>query len=104
MAFDLEQVEYICQHAKAIAFDTCHKIYIIGDETELEKMRGYGYEMIITNEEMNPAELAGMVHSWYRNSCGLRFVEFVNTNADTGDTDFETIIGQGEDPDEEDEE
>ena len=103
---DFDKIDGYAENAVAVAFDTCHKIYIIGDDTELEKMRGYGYQEIVAQEDgATTYEMAETVKAWYHGSCGLRFVEFVKTNAETGDTDFTTVIAQGEDDDpEEDEE
>jgi hypothetical protein len=103
--FDLEKVEYYTQHASGIAFDTCHKIYIMGDDTEVEKMRGYGYETLFTSKDMNAEEMAVQVQSWFNNSCMLRFIEFTNTDPKTGETQFESVISQFEvDEDEEESE
>jgi hypothetical protein len=102
---DLSKIDDFAENSVAVAFDTCHKIYMIGDDTELENMRGYGYQEIVTIEDgATHKELAEQVSFWYQHSCGLRFVEFVSTNAKTGDTDFTTVIAQGEDDPEEDEE
>ena len=58
--------------AKAIAWDTCHKIYLLMDDEQVETMRGYGYDPLITNKELTPEE--------------------IDPNAG-----FESLIGQGED-------
>jgi hypothetical protein len=91
-------VEDRVSEAKAIAFDTCHKIYLLMDDEQVEVMRGYGYDPLITSAEADPYTMFEILKNWYDDSCGLRFIEAVSTNHG-----FETLIGQGE-GDEEDEE
>jgi len=94
--------------AKGIAFDTCHKIYILMDENQVDIMRGYGYgnendpDSLITSNQMNPAELATIVVTWFQRSCGLRFIQALSTG-EQGEPVFEDIIGQFDDYDDEDE-
>jgi hypothetical protein len=40
---DFTDVEIVLPHAKAIAFDGCHKIYVLMDNEQVTKMTGYGY-------------------------------------------------------------
>jgi hypothetical protein len=82
--------------AEAIAWDNCHKIYILMDSEQVELMRGYGYDPIITNEEMNPDDMFGLVQEWYQDSCGLRFIQAVSTNDIDPNAGFESLISQGE--------
>jgi len=87
--------------AKAIAWDNCHKIYILMDSEQVELMRSYGYDPLITNEEMNPDDMFGLVQEWYEDSCGLRFIQAVSTNHINPNAGFESLISQGEDYEEE---
>jgi hypothetical protein len=87
--------------AEAIAWDNCHKIYILMDSEQVELMRGYGYDPLITNEEMNPDDMFGLVQEWYQDSCGLRFIQAVSTNNIDPNAGFESLISQGEDYEEE---
>ena len=90
--------------AKAIAFDTCHKIYLLMDNEQVELMRGYGYDPLITKEDATPDVMLATLQEWYEDSCGLRFIEAVSTNHENPNAGFETLIGQGDfDEDEEDE-
>jgi hypothetical protein len=82
--------------AEAIAWDNCHKIYILMDTEQVDLMRGYGYDPIITNEEMNPDDMFGLVQEWYQDSCGLRFIQAVSTNDIDPNAGFESLISQGE--------
>jgi hypothetical protein len=87
--------------AEAIAWDTCHKIYILMDSEQVELMRGYGYDPIITNEEMNPDDMFSLVQEWYENSCSLRFIQAVSTNDINPNLGFESLISQFDDYEEE---
>ena len=90
--------------AKAIAFDTCHKIYLLMDNEQVELMRGYGYDPLITKEDATPDVMLATLQEWYEDSCGLRFIEAVSTNHENPNAGFETLIGQGDfTEDEEDE-
>ena len=83
--------------AEAVAWDTCHKIYILMDNEQVELMRSYGYDPLITNEEMNPDDMFSLVQEWYEGSCGLRFIQAVSTNHINPNAGFESLISQGED-------
>lgn len=100
--FDL--VEERVSEAKAIAWDTCHKIYLLMDDEQVELMREYKYDPLITADEMKPAEMLETIKEWYENSCFLRFVDAVSTNHEDANKGFETLIGQfdGEEESEED--
>jgi len=87
--------------AEAIAWDNCHKIYILMDSEQVELMRSYGYDPLITNEEMNPDDMFNEVKKWYQDSCGLRFIQAVSTNHINPNAGFESLISQGEDYEEE---
>jgi hypothetical protein len=82
--------------AKAIAWDTCHKIYLLMDDEQVELMRGYKYDPLITSEEMTPAEMLETVQGWYKDSCELRFISAVTTNKIDSNLGFESIVDQGE--------
>ena len=82
--------------AKAIAFDTCHKIYLLMDNEQVELMRGYGYDLLVVTEEATPEVMLVTLQEWYEDSCGLRFIEAVSTNHENPNAGFETLIGQGD--------
>lgn len=101
--FDLvyERIE----DAKAIAWDTCHKIYLLMDDQQVALMREYGYgdendpDSLITSNQMGAGAMYDKVVDWYEQSCGLRFVSAVSTMPAGEDPNlgFETLIGQFED-------
>jgi hypothetical protein len=92
------------EDARGIAFDTCHKIYVLMDDAQIAKMREYGYDPLITKDEMSAGEMYETLKTWYEDSCGLRFIEAVSTVEGDPNEGFETLIGQGDDYEEEDEE
>jgi hypothetical protein len=96
MSVNFGLVEERVQDAKAIAFDTCHKIYLLMDDEQVEKMREYGYDPLVTSEEADPYIMFEMLKNWYHDSCNLRFIEAVSTNHENPNAGFETLIGQGE--------
>jgi len=101
--FDTSVKEKV-KDAKGIAFDTCHKIYLLMDNEQVELMRGYGYDTLITAEQNTPDEMLAILQNWYEESCGLRFIDAVSTNHENPNAGFETLIGQGDfDEDEENE-
>ena len=87
-------------NAKAIAWDTCHKIYILMDSEQVELMRGYGYDPLITADQMSADEMFELVEDWYESSCSLRFIEAVSTNHINPNAGFETLSPQFEDQEE----
>lgn len=96
------------QNAKGIGWDTCHKIYVLMDDAQVEKMRGYGYDPLITSDELDADQMADKVMEWYEQSCGLRFIQAVETNENDPNDGFYDLIPQGagweEDEEDEDEE
>ena len=82
---------------KGIAWDTCHKIYILMDSEQVELMREYGYDPLITADQMSADKMFGLVQEWYEGSCGLRFIQAVSTNHINPNAGFESLISQGED-------
>lgn len=89
-------LEEALETAKSIAFDGCHKIYVLADDNQTELMKSYGYgengTELIT--QATPAEMYEQVLEWYANSCYLKFIDLVRTSPN-GD-EFETIVAQGE--------
>jgi hypothetical protein len=83
--------------AEGIAWDTCHKIYILMDSEQVELMRGYGYDPLITADQMSADEMFEVVEDWYESSCSLRFIDAVSTNHINPNAGFETLSPQFED-------
>lgn len=85
------EIDELTRNARGIAWDTCHKIYIILDDEEMEKMRGYGYDPLISADEMTPEQMTKQILAWYRDSCGLRFIDTCSSQEG-----IEIIVPQGE--------
>ena len=79
MAADWGKVEVAVEMAKGIAFDTCHKIYVLMDDAQMEQMKEYGYDPLISADTTTPDEMLATIKEWYANSCMLRFVSGVRT-------------------------
>lgn len=89
-----DKVEVATELALGIAFDDCHKIYVLMDNDQVELMRGYGYTTLFTSDDMSPVEMLETIQTWWNASCGLRFVSGVKTTEDPNDG-FITLIPQG---------
>ena len=92
---DWDAVADALESAKAIAWDECHKIYILMDDQQVEETRNY--PVLITKDEMTENVMLITVQEWYRTSCGLKFVQSVATLADKSGGDFDNLIPQGAD-------
>jgi len=85
------------QEAKAIAWDTCHKIYVLMDDEQVQKMREYGYgDDMLTKDELTTREMMNTLQDWYANSCGLRFIQAVRTVKGDPNDGFDNLVDQGE--------
>jgi hypothetical protein len=84
------------QDARGIAWDGCHKIYILMDNEQVRLMHEYEYEHIFTSQFTSDEEMYRILMDWYEESCGLRFIQAVSTNHDNPNAGFETLIEQGE--------
>jgi hypothetical protein len=92
---NLELIKERVSEAKAIAWDTCHKIYVLMDDEQVELMREYQYDPLITNVEATPEEMLATLEEWFEDSCGLRFIQAVSTNHKNPNDGFEQLIEQG---------
>jgi hypothetical protein len=101
---DWTDVEIVLPHAKAIAFDGCHKIYVLMDNEQVAKMTTYGYgdddgSYLLTADKMSKAEMLDTLERWYDDSCSLRFIHGVSTVAEGTDPNegYSDLIAQGAD-------
>lgn len=91
-----DKLDSFTANAKAIAWDECHKIYVLMDDEQVELMRSYGYDVLITSDEMTPSEMSKTVMGWFDESCSLRFISAVHTDHDDPNDGFTTIVSQFE--------
>jgi hypothetical protein len=101
---DFTDVEIVLPHAKAIAFDGCHKIYVLMDKEQVEKMTGYGYGVdegsyLLTADKMSKREMLETLETWFAESCSLRFIHGVSSVPEGTDPNegFTSLIEQGAD-------
>jgi len=99
-----DKVEEWLPDAKAITWDTCHKIYVLMDDEQIEIMRDYQYDPILLVEDLGVKEAFQTLIRWFHQSCGLRFINAIETNHEDPNAGFTSLIAQGEGEDEEDEE
>jgi hypothetical protein len=94
---DWDLVEEYTENAKGIAFDTCHKIYVLMDDKQVAQMREYEYDLIHTADEMNPSQMLDTLKEWFGKSCPLRFIQAVESVAEGIDENdgFTSLIEQG---------
>ena len=91
------EVEEALPEAKSIAFDGCHKIYVLMDDEQTEQMRGYGYDPLLLVTD--PTAALTTLRDWYVASCGLRFISAVRTVTGDSNEGFTSLIKQFEDED-----
>jgi hypothetical protein len=92
---DWDKVEEYLYDAKGIAFDTCHKIYVLMDDEQMALMREYEYDPLISADTMSQDEMLETLKEWYENSCGLRFISAVSTHPTDANEGFVDLIPQG---------
>jgi len=80
--------------ADSIAWDECHKIYILMDEAQTQQMRDYEYPKIFTKADS--VNFEDTLLNWFEDSCDLRFISAVSTEAD-GEQKFHSVVEQFED-------
>ena len=94
---------------KGLAFDGCHKIYVLLDEEQVQQSREWGYgedgSMLIVVKDDSFAtwqDSMRILRDWYDQSCGLRFIDSVSTVAHNPNAGYTVLIGQGELDDDDD--
>jgi hypothetical protein len=96
-----DKVETALETAKGIAFDTCHKIYVLMDENQVELMRKYEYDEIRSIADISKESMLELLKDWYASSCSLRFIQSVRTTSpDDEDSGYDDLISQFEEIDE----
>jgi hypothetical protein len=85
--------------AKGIAFDGCHKIYILMDDEQMSEMKEFGYDPLLSAEDYTASEMLETIRDWYEDSCSLRFVQAIYTNHEDPNAGFVSLIEQGADDD-----
>ena len=101
---DFFETEMALKDAKGIAFDGCHKIYVLMDNEQVAKMTTYGYGVdegsyLLTADKMSKGEMADTLANWFAESCSLRFIHGVSSVPEGTDPNegFTDLIPQGAD-------
>ena len=94
--YEMYGLEDIVNEAHSITWDGCHKIYILMDEEQTNKVISYQYENIVKASESNPYTMLAWVQDWYDSSCFLKFIDVVYTD-ENGADEFYPLVAQGED-------
>jgi len=93
-------VEEALSTAKAIAFDGCHKIYVLMDDEAVKEQRMYGYGDGSDDSKLlmvsNPAVALKTIEVWLEASCFLKFVNSVRTVKGNPNDGYVALIEQGE--------
>lgn len=97
-------VEEVLDQAHSIAWDGCHKIYVLLDEEQTALMESYGYreddsQMYLASEFASTDDLYAWLQNWWDESCGLRFISAVRTDEEDPNAGFTQLIAQFEDED-----
>ena len=107
MAQKWDGVQAALVDAKAVAWDGCHKIYVLMDDGAAQTQIDYGYRennveggsrMFFLTELDKPLET---LTEWWEDSCGLRFITAISTDT-TSDDHYTDLISQFDDEDEDD--
>lgn len=85
-----DKVKKAIPNAKGIAWDGCHKIYVLMDDEQVAEMVKYGYEPIKQGE----GDFLALLQSWYNSSCPLRFIQSIRTDHEDPNDGFESLIPQ----------
>jgi hypothetical protein len=89
------EIRQALETADSIGWDSCHKIYILADQQQTDKMKDYGYTYLWTKDQMDSDSMLNTIVQWWQDSCGLRFIEQVSTG-DYNEPVFTSIISQFE--------
>ena len=87
------EIETYTETADSIAWDGCHKIYILQDQEQTDQMKNYGYDYLWTKDQMDGDSMANTILQWYTQSCELRLVDSVSTG-DYNQADFTSVVSQ----------
>jgi hypothetical protein len=99
MEYGWDAVAEATKDARAIAWDGCHKIYLAMDDEQVAIFQSYGYgrdddgSRMFTTAELDSGEMFAILKRWYEVSCGLKFIQSVETTENPNDG-FVNLIPQ----------
>lgn len=93
-----ERLEAVLRDATGIAWDGCHKVYILLGEEQFQRQQSYGYGdggsiLIRLEGEEDRKEALGTIRGWYDESCSLRFISIVTGEDHDG---YSSVLAQFE--------
>lgn len=92
--YDYEtELQELTATADSIAWDGCHKIYILQDSYQTDQMKNYGYDYLITRDQIDSYSMLNTIKQWYRESCSLRLIDSVATGDHSTDL-FTQVVPQ----------
>jgi hypothetical protein len=92
--YDYEtELQELTETADSIAWDGCHKIYILQDSDQTDQMKNNGYYYLWTRDQIDSYSMLNTIKQWYRESCHLRFINSVATDYDNTDL-FTQVVPQ----------
>lgn len=84
------EIESLLPSVDSIAWDECHKIYLLMNDEQTAFMQGY--PMRVRASDVSAEELMDTLRFWYDSSCPLRFIQSCDGSVE--DTKFESHIPQ----------
>lgn len=88
----LAKVKEAVNTAVSIAWEGCHKIYIMSDETADADMIACGYDTVRVEDK---DKAVAQLFEWWEDSCGLRFINRIETTGGKiGNEQFFNVIPQ----------
>lgn len=92
------------RHAKGIAYEGCHKIYVLLDDGQFAQQKLYGYgdgsddsQLVALRSNLDRDRAFATVKQWYEDSCALRFISTIKTVPGDPNDGFDHVIEQFED-------
>lgn len=90
-------IEDTLEDAVSIAWDGCHKIYILMDKEAHRTQYRWGSEYVLRLDNIGADEALALLRKWYDDSCGLRFISAVRTTEPDPNEGYTHLISQFED-------
>lgn len=84
--------------SEAIAWDGCHKVYLLMDELQVHQFNEIGAYLITPTRDLRPNQWDEFIIDLWDKSCGLRFMDMISTDQYDRDQ-FVTLVPQSDDLD-----
>lgn len=93
-------VDLLLPRAHGIAWDGCHKIYVLLDDEQVRIQSSCGYgdddhgSRLLTCDKASADEMGTTLRDWFDASCGLRFINAIETVSGDPNGGFTDLIAQ----------